>query len=498
MKVSRNHIANLLNPNAVYLNSKFKFLDHLVRKQPPNRDNKLIVVSYYTSTLELVEKYFKSQRIKYTTLTGKLSAKIRDGNVKKFLNQDPGAQVHVFLLGAKAGGTGLNLVQCQRMIMMDVDWNPGNDRQVVGRIWRKGQKKPVQIYRLVLEGTVEEVVVARQKHKEELASMIYSGGRMSKGPKLDMKDLLKRWTQNSIFRRDKHALHTNSDPKKKKKNELVYQMDRRWNMIGETIHTMFSRVNVRFENEELWHLNGIPQGLIQIIESVLLGDEESEGLEIGKIQKVDTKRQVLRIKTTQEIEESQETTRLNGGYVILGKFDEDNLPKPSAADLGLDDDEDAPTAPWKAADIAGSSGDEKPTYIFKKKKKKFKPPKKLDKPKPTFEQIEQQKAIQIRNRERDKFFNERLVQDPNVATFNFGNAPNTVNNSSNNNIYGQRQILFQDKLTRKQRLEQQSRSRNPHNQPREPNYGYANSAPQYQNHAPGPQQNYAQFNNGPQ
>jgi DNA repair and recombination protein RAD54B len=128
---------------------------------PPQRDNKLIIVSYFTSTLELVEKYLRSQRIKYTQLTGKLPPKVRDANVKKFLNDKPGSQIHVFLLGAKAGGTGLNLVQCQRMVMMDVDWNPGNDRQVVGRVWRKGQKKPVYIYRLVMEGTVEEVVVAR-------------------------------------------------------------------------------------------------------------------------------------------------------------------------------------------------------------------------------------------------------------------------------------------------------------------------------------------------
>jgi hypothetical protein len=81
-------------------------------------------------------------------------------------------------------------------------------------------------------------------------------------------------------------------------------MDRKWNMIGETINTMFSRIPTRFENHELWKLNGMPQGLIQIIESVLLGDEESDGLEIGKIKKIDTKRRVLRIKTSQEIQES--------------------------------------------------------------------------------------------------------------------------------------------------------------------------------------------------
>lgn len=75
----------------MYLNSKFKFLDHLVRKIPPDKDNKLIIVSYFKSTLRLVEKYFRSVKIKFTTLTGDLNATVRDENVKKFLNTDPGA-----------------------------------------------------------------------------------------------------------------------------------------------------------------------------------------------------------------------------------------------------------------------------------------------------------------------------------------------------------------------------------------------------------------------
>jgi len=77
--------------------------------------------------------------------------------VDKFNN--PFSGIQVFLLCAKAGGTGLNLIGANRMILCEVDWNPSNDLQVMGRIWREGQKKPVYIYRLLTSGTMEEKVI---------------------------------------------------------------------------------------------------------------------------------------------------------------------------------------------------------------------------------------------------------------------------------------------------------------------------------------------------
>lgn len=64
--------------------------------------------------------------------------------VDKFNN--PCSGIQIFLLCAKAGGTGLNLIGTNRMVMMEVDWNPSNDLQVMGRIWRDGQKKTVLFY----------------------------------------------------------------------------------------------------------------------------------------------------------------------------------------------------------------------------------------------------------------------------------------------------------------------------------------------------------------
>lgn len=61
----------------------------------------------------------------------------------KFISYSPG----IFLLSAKAGGVGLNLVGASRLILFDSDWNPANDAQAMARIWRDGQKRSVYIYR---------------------------------------------------------------------------------------------------------------------------------------------------------------------------------------------------------------------------------------------------------------------------------------------------------------------------------------------------------------
>jgi DNA repair and recombination RAD54-like protein len=65
----------------------------------------------------------------------------------------------VFLLSAKAGGCGLNLIGCNRMILLDPDWNPSNDAQVMGRIWRVGQLRECFIYRMYASNSIEERIL---------------------------------------------------------------------------------------------------------------------------------------------------------------------------------------------------------------------------------------------------------------------------------------------------------------------------------------------------
>ncbi|KAG5192329.1 SNF2 family N-terminal domain-containing protein [Tribonema minus] len=86
-------------------------------------------------------------------------------------------QPFLFLLSAKAGGCGLNLVGGNRLVLYDQDWNPATCQQTMARVWRFGQTKPVFIYRLITTGTLEEVIYQRQMLKGELSSVVDGGGK---------------------------------------------------------------------------------------------------------------------------------------------------------------------------------------------------------------------------------------------------------------------------------------------------------------------------------
>jgi len=127
-------------------------------------------VSYFTRTLDLIEQLLEARSTKFLRLDGQVDAMKRQKLVDRF-NQR-GGDIKVFLLCAKAGGTGLNLTGANKMILMEADWNPSNDNQVMGRIWRDGQKKEVDIYRLVSCGTLEEKIIQRQFLKEDLSKNV--------------------------------------------------------------------------------------------------------------------------------------------------------------------------------------------------------------------------------------------------------------------------------------------------------------------------------------
>ncbi|KAI0561156.1 DNA helicase [Gracilaria domingensis] len=131
--------------------------------------DKVILVSNFTSTLDLIQDALIRRSIKYCRLDGATNVNHRGDIVKQF---NKGRNGDVFLLSAKAGGVGLNLIGANRLILFDPDWNPATDLQAMARIWRDGQKKPVFVYRLLCTGTIEEKIFQRQLFKGELQSAV--------------------------------------------------------------------------------------------------------------------------------------------------------------------------------------------------------------------------------------------------------------------------------------------------------------------------------------
>ncbi|XP_025075415.1 DNA repair and recombination protein RAD54B-like isoform X2 [Pogonomyrmex barbatus] len=133
-------------------------------------DEKLVLVSYYTQTLDLLETICNIERLKFLRLDGATSSSARSKITEKFNTRTDNSRV--LLLSAKAGGVGLNLPGASRLVLFDSDWNPASDIQAMSRIWRDGQKRDVYIYRLLTTGTIEEKIYQRQISKANLSEAV--------------------------------------------------------------------------------------------------------------------------------------------------------------------------------------------------------------------------------------------------------------------------------------------------------------------------------------
>ncbi|KAK3865688.1 hypothetical protein Pcinc_028730 [Petrolisthes cinctipes] len=152
------------------LSGKVAVLDALLALIRSGTDDKVVLISNYTQTLDLFQQLAALRHYPYVRLDGSMSIKKRAKMVEQF--NDPSSKDFIFMLSSKAGGCGLNLIGANRLVMFDPDWNPANDDQAMARVWRDGQKKDCHIYRLLATGSIEEKIFQRQAHKKALSSCV--------------------------------------------------------------------------------------------------------------------------------------------------------------------------------------------------------------------------------------------------------------------------------------------------------------------------------------
>ena len=136
--------------------------------------HKALVFSQFTSYLKLIKEALEEAGIKTAYLDG--STRQRGQVVKEFSEGDAQA----FLISLRAGGTGLTLTAADYVFVMDPWWNPAVEEQAIDRAHRIGQDRPVNVYRLVAKGTIEEKVSQLQQRKRDLfTSIVKSSGSMA-------------------------------------------------------------------------------------------------------------------------------------------------------------------------------------------------------------------------------------------------------------------------------------------------------------------------------
>ena len=148
---------------------KLKMLDRMLPKLKED-GHRVLIFSQFTSMLDILEDYCELREYSFVRLDGETNRVQRRLDVRRF--NSPNSQLFIFLISTRAGGLGLNLASADTVILYDSDWNPQVDLQAMERAHRIGQTKPVRVYRLVCQGSIEERMVSRAEKKLFLNAMV--------------------------------------------------------------------------------------------------------------------------------------------------------------------------------------------------------------------------------------------------------------------------------------------------------------------------------------
>jgi superfamily II DNA or RNA helicase len=146
--------------------------------------HRVLVFSQFVKHLELVRAWLDEEGLSFAWLDGATPRPARDAAVAAF----QAGRHDVFLLSLKAGGAGLNLTAADYVVHLDPWWNPAVEDQASDRAHRMGQQRPVTVYRLISQGTVEQQILDLHHRKRALADRLLDGADGAAG--LDAAQLL--------------------------------------------------------------------------------------------------------------------------------------------------------------------------------------------------------------------------------------------------------------------------------------------------------------------
>jgi SNF2 family DNA or RNA helicase len=161
--------------------AKLETLLDMVQEMLPE-GRKILIFSQFSTMLGLIESALANLNIRTSKLTGQ--TRDRQGAIDRFTQ----GEADVFLISLKAGGVGLNLTTADTVIHYDPWWNPAAESQATDRAYRIGQDKPVFVYKLIVEETVEEKILIMQEKKRALADSLFGD-----------QDALSVWTDGDMI-----------------------------------------------------------------------------------------------------------------------------------------------------------------------------------------------------------------------------------------------------------------------------------------------------------
>ncbi|GAA5986705.1 hypothetical protein JCM5350_001460 [Sporobolomyces pararoseus] len=172
-------------------------------KEQIKPDTRTIILSQFVAALDLLDRYLTEHGIMSVRFQGSTSADERRAAIK--LLAAPEGGVKVMLLSTKAGGVGLNLTSACRVLSLDLAWSKAVEAQAFDRTYRLGQRRAVEIERIIVEDTIEERILNLQARKTLLSDMSLAEGQGDPDyiGQISVPDIL------SLFRLDKNGNREN-------------------------------------------------------------------------------------------------------------------------------------------------------------------------------------------------------------------------------------------------------------------------------------------------
>ncbi|KAL3815904.1 hypothetical protein ACHAXA_005752 [Cyclostephanos tholiformis] len=184
---------------------KLNMVDKLLKKLK-ERGSRVLIFTQMTRILDILEDFLVMRQYKYCRIDGNTDYETRERSIDEFNAEN--SEKFCFILSTRAGGLGINLQTADTCILYDSDWNPQADLQAQDRCHRLGQKKPVSVYRLVTENTVEEKIVERAQQKLKLDAMVVQQGRLKEMDKLSKEEVMNavRFGADAVFRSEESTI----------------------------------------------------------------------------------------------------------------------------------------------------------------------------------------------------------------------------------------------------------------------------------------------------
>mmetsp|Transcript_746 Transcript_746/g.1805 ORF Transcript_746/g.1805 Transcript_746/m.1805 type:complete len:1548 (-) Transcript_746:262-4905(-) len=184
---------------------KLFMVDKLL-KRLKERESRVLIFTQMTRVLDILEDFMVMRGYKYCRIDGNTTHEDREESIDVF--NAPNSEKFCFILSTRAGGLGINLQTADICILYDSDWNPQQDLQAQDRCHRLGQKKPVSVYRLVSENTIEEKIVERAQQKLKLDAMVVQQGRLKEKDKVTKEEIMAavRFGADKVFRSEESTI----------------------------------------------------------------------------------------------------------------------------------------------------------------------------------------------------------------------------------------------------------------------------------------------------